>query len=257
MAADQRLATVLAGLADTLRPDFDERTYAEDLARRAVGILEIDAALVLLTGEHGRISATAERTHVVGGRRAIAIEGPPEEALRRGEAVGSPDLRSETRWPRFTLGAVDDGFAAAHAVPLRLREQRVGSLTLLWHGAGLLDERTCVIGQALADTAAAALMARRSLGAAQTLAGQLQTALDTRITIEQAKGILAARRGSNVDSAFEMIRSMARRHRRRIADVARDVIDDASAVAHLAAHGDPAGRTRSFTARDEVSSGEC
>ncbi|MQA11075.1 MAG: ANTAR domain-containing protein [Pseudonocardiaceae bacterium] len=236
MDREQGLAAAFAGLADTLVSDFDEKTYAEAMARRCIRVLDADAVALVLSGNADTppiLATAAESVRDLDSIRAVIDEGPSADCMSECRLIGSADLRSETRWPAFTLAALNAGFATAHALPLLLRAERIGTLTLFRRRAGALGDHNAAVATALAETATAALLSRRTIYAARTRAGQLQAALRTRTTIEQAKGYLAARRGDSVDAAFELIRSTARQHRRRLSDVARDVMDGSPVIAHL------------------------
>jgi AmiR/NasT family two-component response regulator len=78
--------------------------------------------------------------------------------------------------------------------------------------------------QALADVATIAIIQERAISRAETLTEQLQGALNSRIVIEQAKGMIAQRQGIDVDTAFDRLREQARRDQVRLADLARAVV---------------------------------
>ena len=81
------------------------------------------------------------------------------------------------------------------------------------------------MAQALADVATIAILQHRATLEAQVLNEQLAGALNTRIAIEQAKGMVAEGEGLSVEQAFERLRGHARRHRLRLVEVARSVIE--------------------------------
>ncbi|NIJ13143.1 hypothetical protein FHU38_003487 [Saccharomonospora amisosensis] len=237
MHREVALASAFAALADAGIGGLDETEYAHALALRCRDLLAVDEAAALLADERLRVQALAATTDTARELtilQADTVEGPAVESLRSAMCSGSADLRHESRWAAFTASALNTGFTSAHTLPLCGNGQVVGALMLLRHGEGSLADTDRAIGQALADTAAATVLSRRTLGSTQQLAGQLQTALHTRVTIEQAKGVLATRLNSDLESAFEVMRSFARRTRRRLAGVAQDVIDDAPSVRHLA-----------------------
>jgi AmiR/NasT family two-component response regulator len=112
-----------------------------------------------------------------------------------------------------------------HAVPLRLRETVIGTLNLLRHEPGELNERDVRVAQALADVATIGIVQERTLRESTAVQAQLQSALTTRVVIEQAKGVLAHTHDVSTDQAFELMRSHARRTRTRLADVARGLVE--------------------------------
>lgn len=242
MHREVALADAFAGLADVGVGAFDENDYVHALALRCRDLLDVDEASVLLADDRMRVQALAATTDTareLATLQAQTYEGPAVESMRSAMWSGSADLRHESRWAAFTASALNTGFASTHTLPLGADGQVIGAVTLLRHGQGSLPDTERAIAQALADTAAATLLSRRALDSQRQLTGQLQTALHTRVTIEQAKGVLATRLGSDLESAFEVMRSFARRSRRRLAGVAQDVIDDAPSVRHLYG-GEPA-----------------
>jgi hypothetical protein len=134
------------------------------------------------------------------------------------------------RWPQFAEAARAHGFVSVHALPLRLRETVIGALNLFCSGLEPLREDDVRIGQALADVATIGILAQRGLEQADLIATQLQNALNSRITIEQAKGVLAERLSISVDEAFVVLRRHARDHNLRMSDLARAVANGAPLV---------------------------
>jgi AmiR/NasT family two-component response regulator len=113
-----------------------------------------------------------------------------------------------------------------HAFPLRLRSEVIGALNVFGADAGGLDDADVPIVQALADVAAIGLLQERAIRRGEILTEQLQGALNTRVVIEQAKGAVAQAHGVSVDEAFRLIRGFARRHNRRLSEVAHTVVSD-------------------------------
>ena len=154
--------------------------------------------------------------------------GPCVDCVRTGEPVISGDLTSEAarrRWPRFVAGAAEAGFRAAHALPMRCRGQVIGALTLLHTDTHTLTGPDARLGQALADAATIGLLHERAVRHAETVSEQLQGALNSRIIIEQAKGVLAAQGDIGPDDAFTILRSHARSHGLRLSELARGVVE--------------------------------
>jgi hypothetical protein len=111
---------------------------------------------------------------------------------------------------------------------MRLRDQVIGALNLFRATAGPFEPEGLRIGQALADVATIGLLQERNLRHSETIAEQLQAALNSRVVIEQAKGKLAERSATDMDTAFRMLRDHARNTNRRLTDVARDFVDNPS-----------------------------
>lgn len=236
MCQEQRLAAAFTELSDVRRQDFDADAYTDTLARHSVDLLDVDAAGWLLAGENGRLEVAGAMTDAVRLLQVIQLragEGPAVESFRTQHAVTVGDVAVERRWEAFRTAAQGAGFAGVHALPLHLRGETVGALCLFRRQAGELAKEQLAIGTALVRVATGYLLLQRAVGRAEKLSQQLQTALNSRVTIEQAKGILAERRGTSLDNAFEMMRAFARRNRRRLNDVACAVVTDSPTVTSL------------------------
>lgn len=227
----RRLSDTLIELADTLATTFDIDEYLHLLCVRTHDLFEVDAVGVLLEAPDGTLQLTAASTDASAALdvfEAQARQGPCFDAYRSGEQIVDADLTAMgDRWPDFTLMALERGLRAVHAFPLRLRADRVGAMNLFRDAPGSFHGYDVAAAQALADMATIAIISRRQYDAAQVRAWQLQGALDSRIIIEQAKGIIAERRGLRPSEAFQAIRGHARHHQRTVRDVSRDIVDGA------------------------------
>jgi hypothetical protein len=147
--------------------------------------------------------------------------------------------------PRFAAAAQQAGFAAVQALPMRLRDQVIGALNLFRAVPGAVAPADIRVGRALADVATLSLLHERSMRHSDTVNEQLQTALNSRVIIEQAKGKLAERLGLDMDQAFSVLRDHARTRNLRLSDVALAFIDGSETLARTgAAQEHPAGRDR-------------
>ena len=234
---EQTLAETFVELADTLVTDFDVVDFLHVLAHRCVQLLDVDAAGLMLADQHGRlrvVASSTERARLVELFQLQHDEGPCLECYRSGAPVAHPDLAAAVRWPRFAPAAGEAGFAAVQALPMRLRDEVIGAMNLFRETPGSLDEASRRVGQALVDVATIGLLHERNFRHRETLAEQLQAALNSRVTIEQAKGVLAERLGVGMDEAFGLLRGYARSHNRRLSDLARALVDRSADVADLA-----------------------
>jgi GAF domain-containing protein len=225
---EQTLVEAFVRLADTLVTDYDVIDLFHGLCADCVSLLDADAAGLLLTDQRGSlqlVSASNEQAQVVELFQLQTDQGPCLDAFRTGQQVRADDLATEERWPRFTSRARENGFAAVHALPMRLRGEVVGALNLFHRGRHVMDEADLGVGQALADVATIAILTDRSSRQRELLTEQLQAALTSRVIIEQAKGVLAERGRIGLDEAFARMRSYARGRQLRLADVARDVVE--------------------------------
>jgi GAF domain-containing protein len=222
------LADVFVEMADTLVDDFDVLDFLHTLTERCVQVLGVSAAGLLLTDGQDKlqvVAASSERTRLLELFQLQADEGPCVDCFRTGQPVSVPDLTAAGRWPRFTAAAAQVGFGAVYAQPMRLRNQIIGALNLFDASPGGVDEGRLRIGQALADIATIGLLQHRAIRSRDILTEQLQTALDSRVLIEQAKGVLAERLHVDVADAFTLLREGARSHNRPLSALARSVVD--------------------------------
>lgn len=229
IAQPDLLVTTFVELTDTLVDDFDVVDLLSHLGDRCVELFDASAAGILLTDAHGTlrlIAATSETMEFVEIVQLQSSEGPCFECYESGEPVEVEDLATTTdRWPHWAPVATGAGFRSAHAFPLRLRGQILGALNLFRVEPGRLEAQAVIQAQALADVATIAVLQHRATIDAQVLTNQLQFALNSRIAIEQAKGIIAQSSHVGMDEAFVRLRGYARSHSRQLSEVAQEVID--------------------------------
>jgi transcriptional regulator with GAF, ATPase, and Fis domain len=242
MVREQRLAEVFVELADTLVEEFDVVDLLQTLTERCVELVDTDAAGLMLDDQCGNLRLIA---HTHESARLLELfelqqqEGPCLDCFATGQVIANIDLATAAdRWPVFTQAAREVGFDTSHAVPLRLRRQVIGALNLFTTGRRPLSDDHLAVAQGLADIATIGLLHERAVRDQVTLSEQLQTALQSRILIEQAKGILSAQAGTNVAAAFALMRTHARRTGQPLTTLAGAVVDghlDADALQRAAA----------------------
>lgn len=231
MAREQRLAEVFVEIADSLIDDFDVLDLLQRLSARCVELLDVSAAGILLADPQGElqvIAASDEHTRLLELFARQHDQGPCVECFRSGAARTNIDLRrpeSAADWPYFTPRAHEIGFRATHAIPLRLRDRVVGALNLFQRTERRLGVDEIALAQALADVATITILQQRTLEQSHVENTQLNTALTSRILVEQVKGVLAERWDTSVDEAFAAFRSYARSNHLRLTELARRVVD--------------------------------
>ena len=249
MIAVDRLAEVFVEVADTLVDDFDVIEFLESLTRHTADVSDAASAGLLLADPHGQLHYMASSATSVRLLELFQLqyqEGPCLDCFRTGAPVVNTDLhQAGQRWPLFAPRAVEAGFQSVHAFPLRHRQNVIGALNLFSTDTGRLEPTDVSIIQCLADIATIGLLQERSVRSAELLTEQLQSALNSRVTIEQAKGVLARTHGTDVDAAFQLMRAYARRNHHRLSDVARAVVTDPTLHPELTTHHDPTGATPS------------
>jgi hypothetical protein len=227
------LSDTFIDLADTMVADFDIIDFLHMLTDRSVRLLAASAAGVMLADPRGELrvaAASSEQAELLELFQLQNDQGPCLECFRTGGAVTATDLAGPAaRWPRFAEAAARAGFRSVEALPMRLRDQVIGALNLFRAEPGPLGPADLRIGQALADVATIGLLHEQNVRRRETVAEQLQGALNSRVVIEQAKGKLAERLSIDMDRAFKMLRDYARNSNQHLTDVARDFVDGATA----------------------------
>ena len=215
-------------LADTLVADFDIIDLLTMLADRCVELVDADAAGILLADSNGKLrvmAASSEQARLLELFQLQNEEGPCLDAFASGHAVTCTDLRANIeQWSRFTTYAVGAGFMCVYALPLRLRDSIIGALNLFRAEIGAMPEADVRLAQALADVASVAILQDQATRQVEIRDGQLQHALDSRIIIEQAKGVLAERSQIDMATAFNRLRAYARSHNVQLTAAAADVV---------------------------------
>lgn len=237
MSREQLLATTFVELADTLGDDFDVVDFLQNLAERSAEILGADAAAIILADQRGALRVIATTSHAARDLELQALataEGPCLDAFHSGEdVVNVPRAEGLRRWPRFLGAAEDLGYPSVHAVPLRLRSERLGAITLLYAAITELTDDDRALARALTAVATVGLLQERTPRQREVLADQLQAALSLRVVVEQAKGVVAEWAELEIEEAFALMRAFAREHARSLGAVATDVIEGRLAVGDL------------------------
>lgn len=223
-----RLADAFVTLADTLVRGFDVAAIFVSLAETTVELLDVTAAGLMLVDHSGRLrvmASSTERSRLLELMEVQNEEGPCLDAFRVGRPIHAPDLSAVGgTWPRFTSEAGRLGFRAAYALQMRLRNETIGALNLFHSDPDVVSDDALRIGQGLADVATIAILQQRAVQHGIDLNEQLQTALNSRIVIEQAKGVLAERAGIDMATAFTLLRDRARSTSAPLSDVARSIV---------------------------------
>ncbi|MEW2402308.1 GAF and ANTAR domain-containing protein [Streptomyces sp. NPDC046862] len=238
-----RLAAALLEAADTLSDGFDTGLYLRRLSDHCVALSGARAAGIMLVEGDETVSFAASTLHedvALDLLRAQSHSGPCLDTHGSGKPVAPVSLlgaHAAARWPEFTERALSHNVTATFAVPLRRGERTLGALNVfvpaLPEPPSPQAEFAVQLAQLIADAAAVGLANHRAHSQYRTLAAQLQTALSSRVRVEQAKGMLAERWRTGVDEAFAALRQYARRHRLPLDLVATAVIEDRPEAAPL------------------------
>lgn len=219
------LVEAFVELSDALADDLAVAEFLRALTTRCVELLPVDTAGVLISEGNGLHPAGAATQPRIPDLLKLQLPtGPSAECFQSRRPLVNLDLTAECRrWPEFVPAALEAGFRSLHVLPMQRRDDIIGALNLFGASSDPLPDGDLKVGQALAEVATIAIQQRRQLRHAERLATQLQGALQSRIVIEQAKGVLAACGGLDMNHAFERLRGYARRHNRRLTDIATAV----------------------------------
>ena len=218
-------------LADTLVDDYDVIEVLDRLVAHSLTLLAADAAGIMLLDPRGQLRVVAssnEESDWTDLMQIQANQGPCVDCLRTGQPVTVTDLDdAASRWPELIAALAGRGsYRSVHALPLRLRGQAIGAMNLFHTGPGPLPDADLRLGQALADVATIGILQERAIRRGEVVSEQLQTALDSRVVIEQAKGVLAQHGIVTMETAFDRLRRYSRGHNLLLGEVARRVIAD-------------------------------
>jgi GAF domain-containing protein len=223
----KRLFARLLGLGDTLVSGFDVVDLADDLVHACMDFLPVDSAGILLDDQRGSmrvLASSSEEMRVLELLELQNHEGPCFEAFGTGAVVSATNLRrSREVWPVFVSEAAGQGIRSAYALPLRLHDRTIGALNLFCRREDALGDFDLEIARAMASTATLGILNHWSVRRHEVLAEQLQSALNSRVVIEQAKGVIAERSSVDMSTAFQLLRSAARAGRRPLSELAAEV----------------------------------
>lgn len=232
LGREQRLVEALVHLADTLVSEFDVFDLFYHLVESLPELVDVTGAGLVLADDQRELHVMAVTSEKVRALELLQIqsgEGPCIDAFASGEIV-TASLNGSTaskRWPTLAGAARQEGFASIVAVPMRLRDDLLGSLNLFRSDHGDLVPEEITAARALADIASIAILQDRAAHDSAILVDQLQLALNSRVVIEQAKGVAAERLGLDVEEAFARLRRYARTQNLTLRQVASDLVSGA------------------------------
>ena len=225
---EARLVDTFVTLADTLVASYDMADLLSTLVDACTELLDVSAAGLMIADAAGQLSvvaASSEGSRLVEMMQLSSGNGPCVESFTGGVEIALEDVDSTaSAWPEFCAEARSQGFRAVHAVPLRLRGDILGTLNLFLSRTGRLTAEDCSAARGLADVATIGILHERAARRSDAAQLHLQRALDSRVVIEQAKGVVAESQIINMDAAFAVLRSYARSNNLQLKDVAEQVV---------------------------------
>jgi GAF domain-containing protein len=244
---ERSVSAAFVSIANSLVEGYDLVDMFTALTSDCARLLDVEAAGLLLADQRGVLHVMAASSDVTTHLETFQLqreEGPCLECYQTGSRVLVPDLsREESRWPVFAPAAAAAGFASVHALPMRLRDKVLGALGLFGSKAGALSTDDLNLAQALAHVASVALVADKALSDQTAISEQLQSALTSRIILEQAKGVIAERGDLEMDAAFTALRRYARDHNEKLSEVAHGIVSRALPPAAVLDHAHAKGVT--------------
>ena len=225
---ETRLISTFVALADTLVAEYDVLDLLDTLVHSCVDVLGATAVGLLLADEHDELSVvatTSERSRLVELMQLSSGAGPCLDCFATGAVVSVPDIaESGASWPAFRSEAIEQGLLSVHAIPMRLRGTVIGALNIFGDEPGALSPEDVSVAQGLADIATIGILHEREMRESTIARDQLQYALDSRVVIEQAKGVLSQLHDVEMDVAFRTLRSYARSHSLSLRSVSEQVV---------------------------------
>lgn len=236
---EEWLADAMIELADSR--DVRESAYLDILTRRLSELLTPAEIGLLVTTDTGSLATLAASTGRV--RDLMSVESRYEEGPCTTCHGTGQHLQHQTldvvdgHWPRFGPAARSAGFTGVSAYPLRRGIETLGAVSVLDAAQRSADELEPGWVGILTEAATIGLSHQRAYRYSQRRVEQLQGALDSRVVIEQAKGIVAAWRSITPDAAFEILRGHARSNNHRLNAVAQEVVEGRLTDERLAPQG--------------------
>lgn len=233
---EPNLTAAFISIVNSLVGEFDLADLLDGLAMDCTRLFAIDDAGLLLADSAGTLrvaAATSEQLRLLEQLELDSRAGPCVECFDRGAPVQAADLRDmPLRWPAFVAAAQSAGYLSVHVLPLRVLGHTLGCLGLFANSTGTLGADDLRLAQALAHTSSITLIVHEAMDTQQRVTSQLQTALSSRVVLEQAKGVIAASGELDMDGAFEVLRRYARNHNMKLTALAQAVANRAL-PAHL------------------------
>jgi GAF domain-containing protein len=235
---EARINAAFVTVADTLTTDYDMVDLLHTLVFECAGILAMESGGLMLADGNGHLqlmTSTSEAADLVEIMQLAAAAGPCIDCFRTGAAVSVGEISESEQWPEFRTAAMGQGFRSVLATPMKLRGKILGTMNLFGTAGGEVSARDAAVAQALADVATIGLIQERVIQDGHLVEGQLHRALDSRIMIEQAKGVIANELSLSMDAAFNLIRKYSRDRNLTIRSVSEQVSNREISVQQVAA----------------------
>jgi GAF domain-containing protein len=236
-AREARITDTLVELADTLVEHLDVTEFHQRIIGHISDILgaaEVGLALRTTSGHLTVMASPSQRSHALERLCLQVDEGACLGAIARQELTGpvALDDDADRRWPRFAPAARAAGYRFVLVLPLRLRDHSVGAAVALFTSNTAPQPKDVRVAQAFATAATVGLVQLRVRDELSHLASRLEHAIGSRVVIEQAKGVVSEQFRISLTDAFGLLRATARSSRRRLDDIAREIIENHDEFVH-------------------------
>jgi len=217
----------LSRFAVVLPAHYDLEAALSELTESVTAVLGLSGSGVTMA-EEGRlhfVTAVSEASGELERNQEQQQAGPCRDAYDTGEVVRVSDVRVEsTRWPEFSAAASRLAVAGVAGIPMRLADQIIGALNLYSPQPREWSDEDIAVAAVLADVATSYVVNASKLRQQEQLSEQLQQALESRVVIEQAKGITAQQHAVSVDQAYQRMRRHARNNNASLRLVAEAIV---------------------------------
>jgi GAF domain-containing protein len=227
MTLEDPFVRVLLAFVTSMSRSYDLTDMCYELCERTTEVLGVTGAGVAVADGGGRLSfvtATNERIVQIELVQEQNQEGPCVTAFEHQRVVVLEDIQSVEQWPYYKAAANQLHLRSVMGFPLSFDKKRLGAFNVYHHDPRKWTDEEIRIASSMAEMATAYLTRATELQQVREVNDQLQKALDSRVIIEQAKGLLAGERGVDVDKAFEILRAHARNNSILLKDVATAVV---------------------------------
>ena len=226
---DQRLFMKTLSRFSVVLPehhDLDAAALAE-LTRSVTSVLGLGGSGVTMAEERQlRLTAVSPDSNELERSQEEHHEGPCRDAYETGEVVRVTDVRQESaRWPHYSATATRLGLAGVAGIPMRDADEVIGALNIYSREPREWSDEDIAVAVVLADVATSYVLNAAKLHDQEQLSEQLQHALQSRVVIEQAKGITAQRKSVTIDHAYQLMRGHARNNHASLRTVAEAIVD--------------------------------
>jgi GAF domain-containing protein len=217
----------LSRFAVVLPARYDVEAALSELTESVTAVLGLCGSGVLMA-EDGRlrfVTAVSQASGELERSQQEQQAGPCRDAYQTGEVVRVTDVRAEsTRWPEFSAIATRLSVAGVAGIPMRLADQIIGALGLYSPEPREWSDVDIAVAGVLADVATSYVVNASKLRQQEQLSEQLQEALESRVVIEQAKGITAYKNAVTIDAAYQLMRGHARKNNASLRVVAEAIV---------------------------------